>query len=78
MASMAVHPAYQAQGIGSKLLAEVCHLADKSSQDFYLESTPVGMKLYRNAGFESLGNIFFGGEYCLTCMLRKADSDSAL
>jgi ribosomal protein S18 acetylase RimI-like enzyme len=70
---MAVHPDFQAQGIGSKLLAEICHLADSSSQDVYLESTPVGLKLYQNTGFESLGVIFFEGEYCLTCMLRKAD-----
>lgn len=70
---MAVHPDFQAQGIGRKLLAEVCRLVDESSQDFYLESTPVGLKLYQNAGFESLGNIFFEGEYCLACMLRKAN-----
>jgi ribosomal protein S18 acetylase RimI-like enzyme len=69
---MAVHPDFQGQGIGRELLAEICNLADKSSQDVYLESTPAGLKLYQKTGFESLGYIaFFDGEYSLTCMLRK-------
>jgi predicted N-acetyltransferase YhbS len=72
LASMAVHPDFQYQGIGRKLLAEVCSLADESSQDIYLESTPTGLKLYQNTGFESLGSIaLFGGEYSWTWMLRK-------
>lgn len=70
---MAVHPDFQGQGIGSKLLAEVCILADRWSQDIYLEATPAGLKLYQNTGFESVGEItLFDGEYCLTCMMRKA------
>jgi ribosomal protein S18 acetylase RimI-like enzyme len=70
---MAVHPDFQRQGIGSKLLAEVCKLADESGQDIYLESTPAGLKLYQNTGFVSLESVeLFDGEYCVTSMLRKS------
>jgi GNAT superfamily N-acetyltransferase len=72
---MVVHPDYQGRGIGSRLLAEVCRLADKAGQDIYLESSPVGTKLYLNAGFERIGNIDLQeGQYVLACMLRKAGS----
>jgi len=73
--AMIVHPDYQGRGIGSKLLAEICRLADKDSQDVYLESSPSGTKLYSNAGFESVGEIdLLEGRYVLACMLRKAGS----
>jgi ribosomal protein S18 acetylase RimI-like enzyme len=70
---MAVHPDYQGQGIGSNLLAEICNLADKSSQDIYLESTPAGLRLYQKTGFESLETWeLFDRGYRLTFMLRKS------
>jgi len=72
---MVVHPDYQGRGIGSRLLAEVCKLADKVEQQIYLESSPAGAKLYLNAGFEKIGEIDLQeGQYVLACMLRKADS----
>jgi GNAT superfamily N-acetyltransferase len=72
-----VHPDFQGRGIGAKLLARICGLADDSSQDVYLEATPAGLELYQKAGFESLGKItLFDGEYSLTCMLRKPGSAS--
>jgi ribosomal protein S18 acetylase RimI-like enzyme len=74
---MAVHPDFQGQGIGVRLLAEICGLADSSNQDVYLEATPAGLRLYQKTGFESLGEItIFEGEYSLTCMLRKPASAS--
>jgi ribosomal protein S18 acetylase RimI-like enzyme len=77
LASMAVHPDYQGRGIGGKLLARICSLADDSCQDVYLEATPAGLKLYQKAGFEGLGRMtLFDGEYSLTCMLRKPVSGS--
>jgi ribosomal protein S18 acetylase RimI-like enzyme len=74
---MAVHPEYQRRGIGRRLLAEACKLANKAGQDLYLESTPAGTKLYLNAGFERIGEIeLLNGQYELACMMRKASSTS--
>jgi GNAT superfamily N-acetyltransferase len=73
MPAMIVHPDYQRRGIGTKLLAEVCSLADKVGQDIYLESSPRGTKLYLNAGFDRIGDIeMLDGAYVIVCMLRKA------
>jgi GNAT superfamily N-acetyltransferase len=73
MPAMIVHPDYQRRGIGTKLLAEVCSLADKVGQDIYLESSPRGTKLYLNAGFDRIGDIeMLDGAYVIACMLRKA------
>jgi len=73
---MIVHPDYQGRGIGSKLLAEICRLADEVGQDVYLESSPAGTKLYLNAGFVRVGDIDLQeGRYVLACMLRKAGSN---
>jgi GNAT superfamily N-acetyltransferase len=75
MPAMIVHPDYQRRGIGSRLLAEVCSLTDGAGQDVYLESSPRGMKLYLNAGFDRIGDIeMLDGAYVLGCMLRKAGS----
>lgn len=75
MPAMIVHPDYQRRGIGSRLLAEVCSLTDKAGQDVYLESSPSGMKLYLNAGFDRIGEIdLLDGNYILGCMLRKGGS----
>jgi ribosomal protein S18 acetylase RimI-like enzyme len=72
---MIVHPDYQGRGIGTRLLAEICCLADKAGQDVYLDASPAGTKLYLNAGFEKVGEIDIqDGRYVLACMLRKAGS----
>lgn len=72
---MIVHPEYQGRGIGRRLLDEICNLADKAAQDIYLEASPVGTKLYLNAGFEKIGEIsLINGSYILACMLKKAGS----
>ena len=77
MPAMIVHPDYQRRGIGSRLLAEVCSLTDKAGQDVYLESSPRGMKLYSNAGFDKIGEIdLLEGAYVLGCMLRKGSLTS--
>lgn len=70
--SMAVDPDYHGQGIAKRLLHKLCEIADKAGQDVYLESTLAGRKLYKNAGFESLGEVLLlDGEYLITAMLRK-------
>lgn len=72
---MIVHPEYQGRGIGRQLLAEICALASEAGQPVYLESSPAGVKMYLNAGFEEVGRVkFLDGQYVLTCMLWTADS----
>jgi ribosomal protein S18 acetylase RimI-like enzyme len=70
--SMAVDPDYHGQGIAKKLLQKLCELPDKAGQDVYLEATTAARTLYKNAGFEVLGELeMLNGEYLLTSMLRK-------
>jgi ribosomal protein S18 acetylase RimI-like enzyme len=69
---MAVDPECQGQGIGKRLLAEECKLADQAGQDIYLESTSAGKKLYQSAGFEPLGECkVLDGTVAISPMLRK-------
>jgi GNAT superfamily N-acetyltransferase len=70
--SMAVDPDYHGQGIAGQLLQKLCELPDEAGQDIYLESTIAARTLYKNAGFEVLGELeMLEGEYMLTSMLRK-------
>jgi ribosomal protein S18 acetylase RimI-like enzyme len=70
---MAVDPDYHGQGIAKRLLQKLCEIADEARQDIYLESTTAARTLYKNAGFEVLGElVLLDGEYLLTSMLRKS------
>jgi ribosomal protein S18 acetylase RimI-like enzyme len=70
---MAVDPDYHGQGIAKRLLQKLCEIADEAGQDIYLESTTAARTLYKNAGFEVLGElVILDGEYLLTSMLRKS------
>lgn len=69
---MAVDPDYHGKGIAKLLLQKICEYADQAQQDIYLESTEAARTLYRNAGFEVLGELLMlDGAYLLTSMLRK-------
>jgi ribosomal protein S18 acetylase RimI-like enzyme len=70
---MAVDPDYHGQGIAKRLLQKLCEIADEARQDVYLESTTAARTLYKNAGFEVLGELVLLDErYLLTAMLRKS------
>jgi ribosomal protein S18 acetylase RimI-like enzyme len=69
---MAVDPDYHGQGFAKRLLQKLCEIVDEAKQDIYLESTTAARILYKNAGFEVLGElVILDGQYVLTSMLRK-------
>lgn len=75
MATLAVHPEYQNQGLGSKLLSPMMVLAKGQNQNVFLVSTPAGTRLYEKAGFEKLKEFdVLEGKYLYTLMLLKVKS----
>lgn len=72
MATLAIHPEYQNQGLGSKLLSPMMALARGQNQKAFLVSSPAGTRLYEEAGFERLKEFdVLEGKYLYTLMLSK-------
>ncbi|OMP86142.1 hypothetical protein BK809_0003311, partial [Diplodia seriata] len=46
------HPDYQRRGCGAALVRTGCEIADRLSLPVWVESSPVGERLYRAHGFE--------------------------
>ena len=77
---MAVHPDYQGQGIGGKLLRRALEEPDKAGQDVFLEGTQAAQSLYKRCGFELLDEMYLlDGKYHFGVMMRhsKAGADGS-
>ena len=71
LAFIAVDPAWQGKGIGSRLLARCLEACDADGRPAYLESTnAANLTLYRRFGFEEVGTIKAEGAPPLFPMLR--------
>jgi len=63
---LAIHPGYQRQGVGSRLLDHHFTLVDSPDQTTvtapaYLESSPEGNRLYKSKGFVEVGEVVADG-----------------
>lgn len=64
---LATNPEYQRKGLGKRLLAYGCEIADNEGARVYLESSKVAQPLYVSMGFAEVGDFEidlekFGGE----------------
>jgi ribosomal protein S18 acetylase RimI-like enzyme len=63
---LAIHPEYQSQRIGSRLLDHHLALVDSPDQTIvtapaYLESSPEGNRLYKSRGYVEIGEVVAEG-----------------
>lgn len=68
---MSVHPRYQRQGLGSRLLQYACDRIDEMGYPAFVMASPQGVQLYQKFGFNTVGKV----ETCkgtFTSMLRKS------
>lgn len=68
---MSVHPNYQSQGLGSKMLERVCDEIDKLGWPAFVMASPAGVRLYSKFGFDVVSLV----ETCegvFTTMLRQS------
>ena len=69
---MLIHPDYQGEGVGKRLVRRGLEEVDKLGHDALLEGTTAGLPLYRSCGFEVLEEILLlDGRYPLGVMMRR-------
>ena len=54
---MSIHPEYQRQGLGSKLMQHVCEDIDRHNRYGFVSGSPAGVRLYSRFGFEPVGRV---------------------
>ena len=54
---MSVHPDYQRQGLGSKMLERVCDEIDRLGWPAFVMASPSGVRLYAKFGFDVVGAV---------------------
>jgi GNAT superfamily N-acetyltransferase len=68
---MSVHPDHQLQGLGSKMLEQVCVEIDRLRWPAFVMASPAGVRLYAKFGFDVVGRVETS-EGAFTSMLRQS------
>ena len=68
---MSVHPDHQRQGLGSKILEQVCSEIDRLGWPVFVMASPAGVQLYAKFGFDVVGRVETS-EGAFTSMLRQS------
>ncbi|KAI8676166.1 N-acetyltransferase domain-containing protein [Fusarium sp. Ph1] len=68
---MSVHPDHQRQGLGSKILEQVCSEIDRLGWPAFVMASPAGVRLYAKFGFDVVGRMETS-EGAFTSMLRQS------
>jgi ribosomal protein S18 acetylase RimI-like enzyme len=72
LAFLAVDPAQQGKGLGSRILEHSLEACDKDRKIAYLESTnPANLSLYKRHGFELVGEMQSGSSPLMFPMMRE-------
>ncbi|KAL2829865.1 hypothetical protein BJY01DRAFT_240556 [Aspergillus pseudoustus] len=77
IASMAVDPNHQRQGVGSTLMKIFCDYVDGNELNAFVMSSPAGIRLYYRYGFNAVG-IVETKQGNFTSMLRTSGSSSVM
>ncbi|KAH7242934.1 hypothetical protein B0J15DRAFT_565869 [Fusarium solani] len=72
---MSVHPDHQRQGLGSKMLEQVCIEIDRLRWPAFVMASPAGVRLYAKFGFDVVGRVETS-EGAFTSMLRQSRPES--
>lgn len=77
---LATHPSYRRRGVGSLLLTHGLEVVDDANSQSYLDTSPLGLKLYLKYGWRAVDEIRVdlgkygidqGGEEVSLCMIRE-------